>query len=102
MSRPAILLLFSLLFSGSQVAAQSATGPQDFTFQVSAAQPWLDTGLDLQPGDVVKISASSAPSGEQAAAGVQVCDPAGLASPNSAERPLPSAPAGALIARLHG
>ena len=49
----------------AQLAAQSTAGSKDITIQVSPAQAWVDTGLDLQAGDVVKISASqtsSAPS----------------------------------------
>jgi hypothetical protein len=102
MSRTPILVLFCLLFAGSQLGAQSEASPQELTFQVSAAPTWLDTGLDLQPGDVVKIAASAAPSSEHSSGGVAACDPAGITSPNAGERPLASAPAGALIARLHG
>jgi hypothetical protein len=52
------IFLVALSFP-SQFMAQSAPASRDFTFQVSASQAWTDTGLDLQAGDIIKISASS-------------------------------------------
>jgi hypothetical protein len=75
---------------------------KDFTVQVSTAQPWADSGLDLQSGEVLEISATSS-AGKQAASGAPACDPNGVtgtAAP-TADLPLPTAPPGALIARLH-
>ena len=87
-----------LLFSTLPLCAQANLNTP-LQFQVSAAQAWTDTGLDLQPGDVIQISAVSSP----AYAGAAACDPAGLIAPNapSASLPLPAAAAGSLIARLH-
>jgi hypothetical protein len=66
---------------------------QDSAFVVSTSAAWVDTGLDLQSGDLVQISATSSSGG---------CDPGGLSGATSAANlPLPSAPAGAVIARLH-
>jgi hypothetical protein len=91
-------LLLAFLFScASLPQAQVSSSTQDFTFQVSTAQPWTDTGLDLQSGDAVQISAGGAAA---PAAGTLPCDPK-TASGTGANLPLPSAPAGALIARLH-
>jgi hypothetical protein len=64
-------------------------------FQVSPSQAWTDTGLDLQAGEAVKISATASGSGASA------CDPKGSTAAPGGQLPLPSAPAGALIARLH-
>ena len=75
------------------VSAQSSQGGLEQTFQISA-QGWTDTGLDLKVGDAVKIAASSA-----STAGGQPCDPKGNGTASS-DLPLPSSPAGALIARL--
>ena len=63
----------------------------DYNFTVTTEQPWTDTGLDLQTGEVLQISA-----------GISGCGPqtSGDAAPE-ANLPLPSAPAGSLIARLH-
>ena len=66
---------------------------QDYKFTVSTTQPWTDTGVDLQPGDLVLISATPH-SGSS-------CDPAGLASSGASQNlPVASALPGALIARL--
>ena len=79
-----------------RLGAQAA--PQDFSFQVSPAQAWTETGLDLKTGDVLEISASA-----NAASGVQPCDPAAVSTgvSQASGLPLPTAPVGALIARLH-
>jgi hypothetical protein len=67
---------------------------QDYKFTVFTAQPWTDTGVDLQAGDVVDVSAAPR-SGSN-------CDPAGVNSSASAGQnlPVPAALPGALIARL--
>jgi LssY C-terminus len=82
-------------------SAVAQTAGQDFTFQVSPAQLWTDTGLDLQSGDVLEITAS----GSLPGVGGRACDPAGGNVPgnqySTTALPLPSAPVGALIARLH-
>lgn len=66
---------------------------QDSRYVVSTSQTWLDTGLDLQSGDLVQISATSSAGG---------CDPNGLSgAASNTNLPLPSAPVGALIALLH-
>ena len=93
-------LLLSLLAAASPLFAQTSA-PEDLNVQISAVQGWVDTGLDLQTGDSLEISAvpsSAAPNGQAGPA----CDPKGVVSDVSqnAGLPLPSAPAGALIARL--
>ncbi len=91
--------LSAILFFFPCAIAQTNSSPQDFTFEVSSTQPWTDTALDLQTGDTLQIAASAADS----SAGTPTCEPKGLAG-NGAQGgslPLPSALAGALIARLH-
>lgn len=102
MSGVRILFLAAPTFFAWLVQAQSVAGKQDLTVQVSPAQAWTDTGLDLQAGDVAEISATATSAHPSAAS--PACDPAGLsgATANPGSLPLPSAPAGALIARLHG
>jgi hypothetical protein len=97
------LLLIAMLVCSAEVWAQANSAPIEFTYQVSTVQPWTDSGMDLQSGDVIEASASPVPDG-QAVAGVPACDPtgAGSAIAQPADLPLPSAPGGALIARLHG
>lgn len=91
--------LSAILLCLSYVSAQTNSSTQDFTFQVSSAQAWTDTALDLQSGDTLEISASAAGS----AVGTSACGPKGVTGnvAQTGDLPLPSAPAGALIARLH-
>jgi hypothetical protein len=96
MSRQLTLSLAILLLCACHTQAQTASIAQTFTFQVSAAQTWTDTGLDLQSGDTVEISSGA----DASAGGSPACDPTGV-SAATADLTLPSAPAGALIARLH-
>jgi len=95
MAKQLTLLFAALVFCGFLASAQ--TSSQNFTFQVSSTQAWTDTGLDLQSGDEVEISA-----GASARIGVNPpdCLPEGM-GPGTADLPLPSASAGAVIARLH-
>lgn len=99
MYRAWILVAVILLFF-SQLTAQTAPAAQNFTFQVLASRPWTDTGLDLQAGDIVKISATSFADADSSSA--SACNPVGFAASGStAGLPLSSANAGALIAKLH-
>src|SRR5579859_7408199 len=95
MSRRLIFTLAIFLLCAGQFQAQTTTTAQNYIVQVSTSEPWTDAGLDLQPGDAVEISAAAS-----SISGSPACDPKGVSAP-SAELPLPSAPAGALIARLH-
>jgi hypothetical protein len=96
------LPLAALLLFGSQLGAQVTSTAQNITVQVSTAPPWTDSGLDLQSGDVLEVSATASTE-TQAFANGPVCDPKGVAGAvtHAADLPLPAAPAGALIARLH-
>jgi hypothetical protein len=106
MARRWILLLVTLLLCASQLGAQVTSTAQNITVQVSTAQPWTDSGLDLQSGDVLEISAAAS-SERPNGSGAPACDPKGVtgavatASAKTADLPLPTAPAGALLARLH-
>jgi len=99
MYRKWVLLAVSLSFP-TQFTAQSASTSRDFTFQVLASQPWTDTGLDLQPGDVVEISASAFVD-EAAESGTPACNPAGVSTAGQSVLPLPNAKPGTLIVKLH-
>jgi LssY C-terminus len=63
---------------------------QDFSYNISPPPTWTDTSLDLHTGDVLQISATGTS-----------CNPQGVSGSAAADSPLPSAPAGSLIARLH-
>ncbi len=101
MNRQFILLLATLVFCASQLGAQVISTAHDVTVQVSPAQLWTDSGLDLQSGDVLDISAAA--SSDQQVSGGLACDPKGGTGSvaQTADLPMPTAPAGALIARLH-
>lgn len=61
----------------------------DFKFFVAASKVWTDTGLDLDPGDRVSVRG-----------GVLSCG--GPTPSEKAHLPMPSAPGGALLLKLHG
>lgn len=97
MYRTSILLL-TLAIPAAEATAQSSPTANEITIQLSSDKPWVDTGIDLHAGDLVKVTASPASASSSA------CNPAGLspAAATSDALPLPSAASGALIARLHG
>lgn len=82
-----VLLAFTLPASAQ---FHIATAGRDYSFTISTTQPWTDTGVDLQAGDVLEINSSSG----------ETCDPAGVSGGPGSGLPVVSAPAGALIARL--
>jgi LssY C-terminus len=105
MARQYTPLLVSLLFCASRLGAQATVTARDITVQVLAATSWTDSGLDLQAGDAIEITATAS-SDHQAGAGAPACDPKGMTGTvatavQTAALPLPTAPPGALIARLH-
>jgi hypothetical protein len=85
-----VSLLLVVLNCAAALAAQTTTTAQNINVQVSASQPWTDTGLDLKSGDTVEISFVSGPATS--------CT---VPAPQLSTLPFPSAPAGALLARLH-
>ena len=102
MSQQSTLLIAILLFYALPSVAQVSATAKDVTVQVSGAQPWTDSGLDLQTGDVLQIGVTSS-SNQGTTSGLPACDPKGLSGTaiQTANLPLRTAPAGALIARLH-
>ena len=99
MSRKQMFLFLALVLYASQIQSQTTTTAQNFTVQVSTTQAWTDSGLDLKSGDVVKITATPFAT---SASGGRACDPSGVSGATGGDAlPLPSAPVGALIVRLH-
>jgi hypothetical protein len=95
MSKPWI---FFAVFLSCICAEGQSTPKEELTFQVSPTQSWLDTGVELLSGDVVKITAMPA----DTSAAAPACDPKGVSDATStSDLPLPSAAPGALIAKLH-
>jgi len=70
-------------------SAAPAAG-NDYSFNVSTSQPWTDTGVNLQAGDVLNITAS----------GTQSCGPLGVSGASTQGLPVADALPGALIAKL--
>src|SRR5882672_4239143 len=66
---------------------------QDYKFTIPTTQVWTDTGVDLQAGNQLAVTAVSSAGG---------CDPVGVASASGSALSLPVAAAnpGALIARM--
>ncbi len=72
----------------AQKASHQPKLPHDYTFNIDSHIPWNDTGLDLEPGELIHVYGATS-----------VCG-----SPIPGEKyelPLPSAPAGALLVKLH-
>jgi hypothetical protein len=66
---------------------------QNSNFTVNTTQSWVDTGIDLKPGESIQITAT--------AAAANGCDPAGVpGSTTSGTLPNPNAAPGTLVARL--
>ena len=85
--------LFTLVVFAAAALAQNAKPaapkPPDYSFTISTERVWTDTGLDLEPGDRVHVYGA-----------VVACE--GQTPSEKAHLPLPSAPAGSLLLKLHG
>jgi hypothetical protein len=97
----ASILFLSLFALTAAASAQS----RDFSYTISTTQPWTDTGVDLQPGDSLQITAEpvSSTSGvpDRHAIASSTCDPNGVAgTAKSADLPAADAAPGSLIVRL--
>jgi hypothetical protein len=89
----------TLTGTGSDPAQGDSEVGSEHRVTVPTNQPWIDTGIELQPGDVLQIAAEASQAG--AGKGEPGCDPqgSGSASPDS-RLPVNSAAPGALIAKL--
>jgi hypothetical protein len=76
--------------TGQTAASPPPAAGNAYSFHVSTSQPWTDTGVELQAGDVLEITAG----------GTQKCDPLGVSGASAQELPVASALPGALIAKL--
>jgi len=82
-----------ILFAASICFAQ-APSTSDYSFTISGAQTWTDTGVDLASGDALTITAETKAGSESG------CNPQGVPATQSGDQlPLSSTPAGALIAK---
>ncbi len=79
----------------AQTAPQTAAAPFDKTVEVTPSPSWTDSAIDLHPGDLVEISATTVGTGSG------LCDPQGLTGVSSAGKlPLESALPASLLAKL--
>ena len=62
----------------AQTSQPTVAAPVDKTVEVSPSQSWTDSGIDLHPGDVVEISATT--TGTESG----LCDPQGLTNVSNA------------------
>ncbi len=76
------------LFLCQGIAQTAPTTANDYSFNIPTTQPWTDTGVDLQTGDVLNITASGK------------CDPLGVSGASAQGLPVSDALPGALIAKL--
>lgn len=83
------ILLSLLACASAQDSKPVAPKPQDYSFKVSTERVWTDTNLDLGRGDRIHVYGA-----------VVACE--GQTASEKAHLPLPSAPAGALLVKLHG
>src|ERR1700730_10613156 len=98
--------VFSIPSSLAQSEAGSAaSAPRDYSFTISTAQPWTDTGVDLQTGELLEITSSPTQAANVASGNTSKgCDPRGTggSAEGSTSLPVATAPATALIAKLQG
>ena len=83
-----VLLASAIFAQTSKTSPRKSEPPKDYSFTVAANQVWTDTGLDLEAGDRVHIYGA-----------VLACE--GPTRSEKAHLPLPSAPGGALLAKVH-
>lgn len=85
--------------------APAATASSSIDLNISSAQPWTDTGLELHPGDVVEIAVSAPSTADEQnrnRSSSEACNAKASGTNSSNSLQLPSAPLGALVAKLHG
>lgn len=82
--------------SGAAQQTNTSASGSMYDIAIPTNQPWTDTKIQLQPGDVVQINSTEE-------AGVNrsgICDPQGTASSGEGSLPVNSAAPGSLIAKL--
>jgi LssY C-terminus len=96
-----VSILFLSLFA---LTAAASAQSRDFSYTISTAQAWTDTGVDLQPGDTIEITAAAPSTStvpDRHAIPGSTCDPNGITgAAKSSNLPAPDAAPGSLIARL--
>jgi len=89
-----LLLASALVFFSLSLPVVRAADNTETPLIVSSSQTWLDTGIDVAPGDSVLIAAEAKPGSDAS------CSPDGTQGTQAGEKaPLPLGSKGALIAR---
>ena len=89
-----LLLASALVFFSLSLPVVRAADNTETPLIVSGSQTWLDTGIDVAPGDSVLIAAEAKPGSDAS------CSPDGTQGTQAGEKaPLPLGSKGALIAR---
>src|SRR2546427_1000452 len=84
-------LIISLLARGQDRTPANAFAGLTYNLTISPTQAWVDTRIDLHPGDALQIDAVSSTGG---------CSPNGAKTPQNDTLPLNTALPGALIGKL--
>lgn len=82
-----LLSTFAVLASAQTSSDTPPAQGKDYPLTLNASQGWTDTGIDLQSGQIVHITGGNASCGQS--------------STSKDNLPLPSAPLGTLLAKLH-
>jgi hypothetical protein len=90
--RSSCLLLALAAVCTTLLFGQNLTNPEEYSFTISSAQPWTDTGVDLSAGEALTFTAQTK-SGEK-------CDPNGATASENEKLPAANLAAGALIAKI--
>ena len=84
-------LIISLLARGQDLTPANAFAGLTYNLTISPTEAWVDTRIDLHPGDALQINAVASTGG---------CSPNGAKTPQNDTLPLNSALPGALIGKL--
>src|SRR5437660_12537177 len=84
-------LIISLLARGQDRTPANAFSGLTYNLTISPTQAWVDTRIDLHPGDALQIDAVSSTGG---------CSPNGAKTPQNDTLPLNTALPGALVGKL--
>jgi LssY C-terminus len=84
-------LIISLLAPGQDLTSTNAFARLTYNLTLSPTEVWVDTHIDLHPGDALEINAVT---------GTGACSPNGTKAPTNDSLPLNTALPGALIGKL--
>lgn len=101
-----IVLLLALSCFGQSTPTLTTTPqqqqPSTSTVTLSTTQGWIDSGIDVHPGDLIQITAAPPKTAAQQSNSTpaSTCDPQGVSGASTSNLPVSGAAAGALIGKL--